>query len=585
MSRIMRSERWLPIALFLFSLGLYAPSLFNGLTSWGDPLLITSKPFSTTDGLLTALTASRDGSYAPLTHMVLGLWGLVFDANPLAFHALPWFLFAIGVALLPRALALFDVTPLVSGIAVVLWVAHPFRVESVTWAANVSDALALAFATAAFALYGLGRRTSAAILLPLAVLAEPSFAPVGIVLGVLDWRLRKAGALIFVLPALALGVLASVLTGATSPIAETGWANAFVTPLWYLGRQLWPTGSRVVYDWRLPALFDSLTALSFVAWCLVGGLAWAARGRPALRPFVVGALVTLLLLAPLSGISSAAAPVVERATFLSALPLMVLVAWLLSLLTPSIRWGVVLALLAPLATLTVLRQREWRDSLTLWASNVALAPNVYVARYNYAGALGGAGRFADAYQQLLEARSLDPRGRRIDCQLALARAGREKLDEQFTLEELPRLCLASPDEKWAAARRYFARRDPRARIIVEELDMGDHRAQGAAASGALALNQGDADSALALARVALEWEPTLEQAQVTQALALIQLGRLDDALLMTNRTFIDPKVAARMMGIQAAVLFKKGATDDAAKLLAESVRRLRALGESIPVGP
>lgn len=574
--------------MFAFALALYAPTLGNGLTSWDDPDYTTRSPFVTEGlaGAARAFTVTYHGAYIPLSHAVLTLAGAKDPANPLPYHLVQWLLFAVAVALLPRALAAFSVPPLVALGAAALWLAHPFRVESVSWVANLKDTLSLLGLFASLAAYASNRRWLSASLFALGLLAKASLAPLAVVFLALEWRrtTRPTAALSslrWLLPGLGAGVLAVVVhrLSAPAPIGPSSWATAAFTPFWYLGRTLWPLGSRAVYEWTPPS--GPALAAVIGAWLLtlaVVGLGLRRGARPPLRGLAIGALLFLLPLLPFTGVVPQLHVVAERYTLFPSLVLAVGVAWLLA---PLGRAGAVAlaVLVVALAVPNVLRQREWRDALSLWTSNVALAPGSTVAHVNLAGALGGVGRFDEALRELQTVRALETNYPSLDCFTAMARAGKERLDPSFAVTELGELCALPPSQRWGPAARIVARRDATAVVVLEELAFGADRPKAAAAAAAIALEKQQLERAFALATQARLWDPSLERALVTQILALVKLKRLDEARALTATEVKDPRLAARLLGLRGVVLHEQGQFAEAEQLLQQSTDQLRALGE------
>ncbi len=571
--------------LFGLALALYAPSLANGLTNWDDPAYTSSSPFVTKglSGVAAAFTQRYDGAYAPLSHALLTLVGGPAPANPLPYHLATWLLFALAVLLLPEALAGLGVSRATALAATALWLAHPFRVESVVWAANLKDALSLLLAAAAFALVARGRRWASALAFSLGLLAKASLAPLAIFFLALAWRATPGtpalvSSLRWLVPGLAAGVLAVQTHRLQAPLLReaTTWVTPLFTPVWYLGRLLWPAGPRVVYAWSEPGGLWP-TALGAL-WLGLGAAVALLLARRRARALAFGVLAFLVPLVPFSGVVAQAQVVAERYTLYPSLALAVGVAAALLRLGRGAPFAIA-ALTVALAVPTVARQHEWRDAVTLWTSAVAREPRAPVARLNLAGALGGAGRFDEAYRELLVLRELDAGWPGLDCFLALARAGREKLDPTFTGGELPALCALPPGERWSRAAPIIARKGAPALLVLEELAFGKDRARAAAAAAAFALEKGDLERAFALSTQARLWEPTLERALVTQVIALLKLRRLDEARALTATPVQDPRVAARLLGLRAAVLNAKGEHAEAEQLLRQSADALRELGD------
>lgn len=569
--------------LVVAALALFAPSLGNGLTNWDDPSVTSASPFVTKglSGIGDAFTSFHDGAWMPLTHALLTVLGTLFGATePLPFHLTQWLLFGAAVGLVPFALGAFGVTRPQASLATLLWLAHPFRVESVSWVAATKDTLSLLFLVAAFAI--VSRRWLSALCFALALLAKASVAPFALVFAVLEWRRQPGrGALLsslrWLVPALLVGVIAVVAHRQVMPAVATGPVGPLFVPFWYLGRIVLPVQPRAVYDWAPPTSTGALVALLVVWLGLFLGVAVALRRRPPAPALALGALLFLLPLIPFVGVFPQANPVAERYTLY---PSLVVALGLAGLLLHVGRAGVAVAfgLAGVLAVGSVQRQRDWRDSITLWTSEVSLSPEVPAVHLNLAGALGGVGRFEEALTELNAVRRLQPGWPGLDCFIAMARAGKEKLAPGFAVDELKALCRTPVAERWVAAQPIIARKDASSVVVLEELAFGPARAKAAAVAAAFALEKNDFERALLLATQARAWEPSLERALVTQILALVKLERLDDAERLVKTPVSDPQVAARLMGLEGVILNQRGRYAEAELLLGQSAQRLKALG-------
>jgi tetratricopeptide (TPR) repeat protein len=579
--------QWL---LAIVALALYVPSLANQLTNWDDANYTSESPFVTAGpkGALDAFTVTYHGAYIPLTHAVLTLVGFAGPAKPLPYHVLQWLVLALAVALMPKALSAFGLSRRVTLLATLLWLAHPFRVESASWVGNFKDTLSLLFATAAFAAYASERRWLSTVLFTLGLLAKASLAPLAPFFLVLEWRHSQGrrietalSSLRWILPSLVLGAYAGVVHRAFLPVREAVFepTTPLLTPLWYLGRVLWPVDSRAVYGWEAPRGTEVATLI--VVWLVIVVavvLGFRSRAPGAWRAFSWGALAYLLPLLPFSGLVPQVHVVAERYTLFPSM----VVALLLAAMTARLGLAgsiATIALTCALAVPNVLRQRQWHDAVTLWEANVEDEPSSVVARLNYGGALGGVGRFDEALRELLVVRELAPQRPKLDCFVAMARAGKEKLDPTFAVDELGALCQTPPSQRWALAAPIIARKDAGARLVLDEIAFGPDRSKAAATGAALALERNEFDRALALATQARIWEPGLDRALVTQVLALIKLKRLEEADALAQTPVSDARAAARLLGLRAAVQNERGNYVEAEALLRQSTEHLRALGD------
>ncbi len=579
-------ERWSPLLTGVAGGLVCLPILSNGLTNWDDSHYLTENPFLTAGlwGVARAFAEPFDHAWYPVTQAMLVLVHLVVGGAPLTLHLVQLLLFAGACALLPRALATFDV-PMPLGVATTLvWLAHPFRVESTAWVANLKDATSLFFVVLAFALYGAGRRRGSSVAFLIGILSKSMVASLGLLFVGLEARSKREGALTrsagWWVPSAAVSVIAAVLhLLGRDPwqVPPANFATRLWMPVWYLLRLLWPDSPRAIYAWTALGWDDPR---AWVGLLLCGGaVAWAARSPGASRWLLAGfvlPLVSVLGLVPMGQ------PVAERYTLLASIPLALVVCWAVLKLPRPAALVALLVLVCAETVATVRRAQQWHDGVSLWTANLPLAPSDFTVRYNLAGALGGAGRFREAHQHLLAAYALRPGWPGLDCLLATAQAAAENLDSTWITQSLPKICAAPPDERWLATRQLIAARDRRGEILIEQLSMGPHASEAAALLGALSLQKGDARRALGLARRARVIDPKNEGALMTEASALLSEHRTQEAISVTENPVTDPSIRAALKGIRAAALFEQGKTEEASRLLEESKEELRAAGRPVP---
>ncbi len=182
----------------------------------------------------------------------------------------------------------------------------------------------------------------------------------------------------------------------------------------------WLTESRVfVHYWKLLVLplpwwscidhnFDvsrslwdpaALLAVVFHVALLVAGLGAVLRGHALAG---LGILWFYIALIPYAVLPQAEL-MVEYKTYLPAVGVMLILGQVLVLLQHRVpmRWQVpaVVVIAGALLMTTICRNRVYQTTLALWADAVAKSPEHPRARYNYADALGRAGRFDEAIVQ------------------------------------------------------------------------------------------------------------------------------------------------------------------------------------------
>jgi tetratricopeptide (TPR) repeat protein len=586
--------RLAPALLGLGTFLLYVPSLSNGLTNWDDPDYVLNNPIAEQGwrGVLTAFTTPFDGAWYPLTHATYSIVHAL-GGQATALHAVQVACFALAVALVPLALAAFRV-PWQAGVAAaVLWAAHPMRVESVSWAANLKDALAVLFAVAAFAAFARGRRVATVACFAAALLSKSAFFPLAALFPVAaalggaspgqalrrTWELLLAGAAVAVVA----GVLhqQSPAVAAAAPLASRLAAAAW-NPWWYLGRIALPLGPRAVYAPVEVTFASARFAAALGLWAALAVAAWRAP-TPLRRGLGVTVAAFLLALLPVGGLVPLRYDVAERYTLVPSLALFA------ALATAAVAWrsarvafvgAAVLALVY--APLNVLRQREWHDAISLWEANVRVAPGVWTVHINLADAYGEAGRFGDARRETEAA--LAARPERVDAlgQILQFAAQEDGLPAPV-VDKLPGLLQAGRFQARAVldAAEWCLSNDGLhcASAALDHVAADDARAL--RLRSVVARKLGRAAEALTLAQRSLDSGEA--RARVEVAYALAELGRFDEALALSAPPLAgDEHGTALLKGAHAYTLLKMGRTEEGR---AEAEAALNALGTPAPNAP
>ncbi|MEN3331056.1 MAG: protein O-mannosyl-transferase [Blastocatellia bacterium] len=280
------------------------------------------------------------------------------------------------------------------------------------------------------------------------------------------------------------------------------WGGSFYTNLllilrvqaWDLKQLVWPTPivqykgafdvTTTALDWRV------LVSLATVAATLAGGL--LALNRYRLMAFAVLSYFVMLL--PVSQIIPHHELLADHYLYLPILSFGLLVGLIIQQLAArgsqarKIAYAATATALVAMALMTVLRNRVWKDDLSLWQANYQEVPNSIRSASSLAKAYASnnPGRSEELYKRCVE---IDPAYWQAYYSLALLGRSREKAHE---VEALIRNGLTLSDAQIAASG-------------VQEPSLW--RSQ---MTGALALtkfNQGDADSAEQLCREAIRINP------------------------------------------------------------------------------
>jgi tetratricopeptide (TPR) repeat protein len=440
----------LAAALALATVATFAPVLGNGFVDFDDGDYVVRNRHVldglTPAGLRWALTSQDAGNWHPLTwvsHMAdVQLYGL--DAR--GHHLTSLLLHAASAALFFLLLRAATGALWPSALAAALFALHPLRVESVAWAAERKDVLAVflwMLTSLAYLRYARRPRASryAAVagLFALALMAKPVVVTLPLALLLLDfwplgrWRpgdpargWRQAGLLVLEkLPLLALTAAASALTlraqvaaGAMSDAAVNTLgvrvASALLAYVRYLGKAFWPQGLSPFYPFAMHREPTALVAGAALALAVLTALALAAWRR---RPWLAfGWLWYLGTLVPMTGIVQAGSQALaDRYTYVPLAGFGVALAWGAAALVGrrrALAAAGAVAAVAALVALAVVANRQtlhWRDSESLFRRAVALDPRNILAQINLGAALTAKGRLDEADRHYRAALAVSPR--------------------------------------------------------------------------------------------------------------------------------------------------------------------------------
>ncbi len=434
---------WLAGGLLVLAVAAtFGNALENGFV-YDDQLVIVDDP-----AVRAPLTAGFEGlRYRPLRtlsyrldHALGGMDPRVFHLGNLVYHA------ATALAVLALLLGIGASPPaaLAGGL---LFAVHPVQADAVTYAAGRRDVLCGLFYVLGVVAYlrhrrtgGLGALLAAAAAYVLAILAKEMAVTMPVACALVDRWCRRADAGGSAAPArfgrpalylgglLAAGGLALALTYGGHVLhiaAERPWhggsvgANlATVARVWvkYLQLIVWPATLSADYSFdAFPVSTSVMDARALASYVLLGVLAWAGfvswarRGRLGLA--LAWIAVTLL---PVSHVIPFRELLAEHYLYIPMMGVAIAASGLVD--GAALRWperrrwvaAAVALVVAAAAGRTVLRNRDWRDRVTLWGATVAVVPRCVRAQFNLGQAYFERSRLADAERAWLAADVLQP---------------------------------------------------------------------------------------------------------------------------------------------------------------------------------
>ena len=444
---------WLaPLLVAAVAFAAHARGLGNGFTNWDDPAYVLHNPLLRETGvraLVRPFTQFYNNDYYPLNQVsyVLdhALWGL----EPVGYHLTNILLHALAAALallVARRLLGAEVPAILASL---VFAVHPVNVESVAWVAERKNVLSMVFLLASFLLYlerdrreelAASRARTRLLLLGslvafvAAALAKTIVTPFPLVLVAHDvlfarerWRRRLLEKVPFVVVSAAAAVFTVLSQGAAGAIPPFIGRSA-LNNLWtmlgvyvtYVRMFVWPLelnaryASTHAYSPLAPRTLAGIVlvlALAFVAWRL--------RRRSPLVPFSIAWCFLLLL--PVSHIVPTSVLFADRYLYYPTVALGWLVALGASRLARIARpatVAMVAALLVVWSGLTVRRTGDWKDSITLWESSVAVDPDNFFAHTILGDAYARADRIDDAIREKERGMELAPNWRHSRIELA-----------------------------------------------------------------------------------------------------------------------------------------------------------------------
>ncbi len=434
-----------------------------GFINYDDPDFVTAnaqvRSGLTRAGIRWAWGGLHSGFWHPLTWLSLQLDAELYGLNPAGFHrtSLLWHL--CSVVLLYVFLRRLAARPFLAGFAAALWAVHPLHVESVAWVSERKDVVSTSFGLLMLLAYlspverPWRRQALVLACFVLGLLAKAMLVTLPCVLLLLDyWPLRRWNftpgqrwrslyplvrekLLLF----LAAGVFC-VLTvqceqdcGALASLARlplpVRLGTALTAYVHYLWSTVWPSGLAILYPYPLAGLPLWQPIGAAVVLLVVSGLVlWQARRRPYL---LVGWLWYVGTLFPVCGLIQVGPHAwADRYTYVPHIGLLIILVGALGELAVHGRavrtllgvsgGGLVLAC----AVATWHQLGYWRDSDTLWARDLAVTTDNWLAHYNYAEACVRQGRIDEAAIHWTESLRLDP-----NCAETHANLGAIRLDQ------------------------------------------------------------------------------------------------------------------------------------------------------------
>jgi hypothetical protein len=461
----------------------------NGFLSWDDGAYLTGNPQVreglTLGGLRWAFVTGHASNWHPLTWLSHQAEVSLLGLNPGRHHAVSLALHLASCLILGGAVLGMTGSRFTALTAVLLFGVHPLRVESVAWASERKDTLALLFLALSLAHYlrharrpSPGSLLRQTVLLALGLMAKPSLVVLPLLLLLLDhwplgrWRgVRGAGGgwspgslLLEKVPLLLLSGVSSAVTlavqghdrtatalGSLLPLGRRA-ANALVSTLRYLGDTVAPAGLSPFHPYPDPPRpYHLLTAAAILT---LATIAVVVRVRKS--PWLItGWLWYLAALLPVAGLVQVGLQGrADRYTLIPHLGITLLLAAVLRRMAGSRRkvlGGAVTAVLGLALAMGGITARQvgyWRDDVSLFTRALEAGGDGFLVRNNLGLALAGEGRLDEAVVHYRRALELYPAAINAWNNLGVALGQSGRLQEAEAV--LRRAVLLKPDyrEAW-----------------------------------------------------------------------------------------------------------------------------------------
>jgi protein O-mannosyl-transferase len=531
-------ERLHTLLLLAAVMLVYSNSLLNQFTL-DDGLYIMRNPQVTAVSLRQLFTPNKISNvFRPLTFATLALNWKMNGIDPFGFHvlnlllqaAVTWLLYLL-LQIILRASPQGKTTALA---AAWLFAVHPIHTEAVASIVGRAELLAAGFLLAAWILHLQDREIAALICFVFALLSKES-AVAFLALALIGdyaygkWKAPLRYARIAGITVLYLGLLWEVqgrrfgeakISLMDNPLARlsVGWRilNALRVAWKYAGLHFYPATLSCDYSFNeIPVYLDWRHTLpaAVAAAAVLGAWIWAIRKRKsglicAGGIYLAGFATTANILMPTGTILG------ERLAYFPSAGFCLLLAlswtWLRDR-RRTLAWGVLAALVMVLAARTVVRNRDWKDDLSLFSAAVRAAPGSAMVHSNLGSQYMAAGQADLASAEFQTALRIKP-----DYPDALAFYG------------------------------------------LLKYRMGDYSGAGRMMESALNMSRRD--------------NPNYDFMAVNLAALLMQTGHRDDALEQLNQEIAESPRYARAWSNRAVIHYQRGDTEAARADAQEALR-------------
>jgi Flp pilus assembly protein TadD len=413
----------------------YSNTLWNAFTM-DDDLYITTNPQVTSPTARALFTPHKPSNlFRPVTFATFAANWASSGGRPFVFHFVNLLLHSAVTCLLyfvlQNLLAWWPRGKDAAFVATLLFGVHPIHTEAVSSIAGRSELLAAGFVLAAWLLHLQDREIGALLCFVLALLSKESavaFLPLVLVGDYVRGKFKsiscyiRAGGMTVLYLALLWKIQGGhfgigVVSHLDNPLATipAPWRilNAFHVAWKYVGLQFYPATLSCDYSFnQIPVYLDLRHTLSWAiaALAVLGGWIWAFKERHsglvlAGGIYLAGFAATANILTPTGTIMG------ERLAYLPSAGFCLLIAlafmWLQNR-SRRLQFAVLIIVIAALGVRTVVRNRDWKDNLTLYSAGVRAAPRSAKMHSDLGMEYVNAGQTDAARQEFQTALQIEP---------------------------------------------------------------------------------------------------------------------------------------------------------------------------------
>lgn len=446
---------WLPVLLIaLIAFGVHANTIFNDY-AWDDPMVFSKNPeilepaldvFSRVDN---TRSLEKFPYYRPLSILTFVLEQRIHQLNPACMHLLNVLLHtscSVLVYLFVQCLTTNRLTPIVTAL---LFAIHPISTESVAFLSGGRNTLlATTFGLSAYILHykAIQKENTFRFIIPSALLLFAALLSKELAIGIVPFicyqeiqgfahgtfTIRKHAVrrlalycipitAYFLMRTFALssaGIQLEILPGFFTRIFN----NIYTIPR-YLLTILWPPYSSIYYT--IPSSLKIYAFYLISAWCCISISIWWFLTRGKSHVTLLGMAWCFVFWLPTSGIIPfPSAPMADRYLYLAIIGFWLIVADQFSKIfnakaeynKPLVVGGVLLLTL--LSFSSNIKNRDWKNDVTLFSSYIKHNPNQAFGHHNLGTAyLEIQHNLASAEEEFLKALQLDPQSPHTHTQL------------------------------------------------------------------------------------------------------------------------------------------------------------------------